>query len=316
MTHHVSTEDLARLADDDLRDGAARRVRAHLDGCEQCQAVSAALARIPALLAEIPAPPMPAYLSARIDSALAAESARRAAERPSVPETPVPVSQLPARGRAARGPARSRHGGRRAGGSVLAFPGARILAAAAAIVIIGGGGYELLSQLQPGSPSTASGSSVSGTTHRSGINSPPAGPRLPAASGQAFGPLVQYSSGGRSATVRPVRSGTDYQPSRLTEQVTKAVARFGTATSRVAPNASPDIRPTFGGVSIARLAGCLSRVADGQPVDLVDVASFGGKPATVIVTGSAGHGRQAVVVGPGCSATSPDVLARRAIPGS
>ncbi|HEY1620822.1 MAG TPA: hypothetical protein VGG25_24580 [Streptosporangiaceae bacterium] len=310
MTDHVSTEDLARLAEGDLRDSAARRVRAHLDGCEQCQAVSAALARIPALLAETPAPPMPAYLSARIDSALAAESARRAADQPSATETPVArgsVSSIPA--------ARSRHGGRRTGRSVLAFPGARVLAAAAAIVIIGGGGYELLSHFQPGPSTTASGT-VSGTSHRPGTNSPASEPRLPAASGQALGPLVQYSSAGRSATIRPVRSGTGYQPSRLTAQVKQAMAQFGRSTTRAVPNASPDIRPTFGGVSLARLAGCLSRVADGRPIDLVDVASFGGKPATVIVTGSAGHGRQAVVVGPGCSATSPDVLARRAIPGS
>jgi hypothetical protein len=285
MTDHVSTEDLARLAEGELRDSAARQVRAHLDGCEQCQAVSTALAGIPALLAETPAPPMPAYLSARIDSALAAESTRRAAS--------------------------SRHGGRRTGRSVLAFPGARVLAAAAAIVIIGGGGYELLSHLQPAPSSTASG-----TAHRAGANSPASEPRLPAARGQALGPVVQYSSAGRSATIRPVRSGTDYQPSRLTAQVTQAMAQFGSATTRAVPNASPDIRPTFGGVSLARLGGCLSRVAGRQPVDLVDVASFGGKPATIIVTGSAGHGRQAVVVGPGCSATSPDVLARRAIPGS
>lgn len=321
MTRHVSTEDLARLADGDLTGAADRQARSHLDECQDCRADLAALSRIPALLADVPAPPMPARLSARIDAAMAAESARRAADQapglvsvPGQPGIPSPSGAVPPADHSAHGDShRVRGRARRARRPVLTLAGTRILAAAAAIVIIGGGGYGLVRYLEEGQAAgTSSASSTSGGLSGS---SPDAGPRAPAI-GPVYGPLVQYRAAGRIAAVRPVRSGTDYQPSRLTEQVTREMAQFPHGLGQLAPNASPDAGQTFGDVSLSRLSGCISRVAAGRLVQLVDVAAFDGKPATVIVTGAPGQSRQAIVVGPGCSSRAGDVLARRVIPGN
>ena len=80
MTRHVSAEKLARSRDGDLSPAAARRVTAHLAGCSRCRADADALAGLPALLAATQLPPMPDHLAARIETALATESAHRAAE--------------------------------------------------------------------------------------------------------------------------------------------------------------------------------------------------------------------------------------------
>lgn len=312
MTRHVSTEDLARLAGGDLSGAAERQALGHLDECRDCRADLAALSQIPALLADLPAPPIPARLSARIDAALAAESAHRAAGQAHAPSGAVPLADhADHAGRS--GSRRARGRSRRDRRPVLALTGTRILAAAAAIVIIGGGGYGLVRYLEEGQ--AAGTSSASGASSGLPASSPDAGPRAPAV-GPAYGPVVQYRVGGRIAMIRPVRSGTDYQPSRLAEQATTEMAQFPHGLGQLAPNASPNAGQTFGDASLGQLSGCISRVAAGRTVQLVDVAAFDGKPATVIVTGSPRQSRQVIVVGPGCSSRAGDVLARRVIPGS
>jgi hypothetical protein len=68
----------------DFREGLlparkAAAISAHLSSCPRCAELDAQLASVTSLLAAIPAPPMPASLVARLDAALAAETAARAA---------------------------------------------------------------------------------------------------------------------------------------------------------------------------------------------------------------------------------------------
>jgi len=311
MTRHVSAENLARLRDGDLRPAAARRVAAHLEGCARCQEVSAALTEVPALLAAAEVPPIPAHLAARIETALATESAHRAAGSPSM---------------RASSPGQPGHGDQARRRAPLPFPARRILAAAAVLVVIAGG-YEAVSRLvgprnsEASSASSASSAAVAGgSVHSAAGRAPAAGPMMPGAAGApASEPLVQYRHAGHTATIRPVRTTTNYQAARLAQQVSAALAEANAAgaTQRGTQGGTvPQIRATFGPAQLTQLGGCVSRVAAGRLVLLVDVARFGGAPATVIVTAAQSpSAAQVWVVGPGCSRSASDILARQPLPG-
>ena len=79
MRGHVDAESLALYAEGQLSRGRTARVRAHLSGCPQCATTLAALAEVTIQLSHVPAPPMPSAVAARLDAALRAESAHRAA---------------------------------------------------------------------------------------------------------------------------------------------------------------------------------------------------------------------------------------------
>jgi hypothetical protein len=330
MSRHVSAEKLARFREDDLRPAAARRVAAHLRGCPACQAESDALAAVPGLLASAQLPPMPAHLAARIETALATESAQRAADaapaaRPGragrVPDSgagPVPVTRPGRRPRSLRR------------GSPLPGPARRIVATAAVIAAIGGGGYALFAGF--GRPEVQSASSAaSGAAPRNSQKLPPEA--APAASGPGFnagvslpgraapvtfGPDTSYQSGGHSGQFTPVQTATNYQPGQLGAQAAAAVAAARgprpvvPGTGQRPGAAAPGAAQVFGGQSLSRLSGCVARVAGGASVLLVDVAAYRGQPATIIVT--AGSPDQVWVVGPGCSASASDVLAHQSLP--
>jgi hypothetical protein len=305
MTRHVSAENLARFRAGDLRRRAARKAETHLEGCPRCRETESALAEIPALLAEAQLPQIPAHLAARIETALATEAAHRAAGSPSM------RGSVPTRpGRAAR--TRSR--------ASLPVPALRILTAAAVIVVIGGGGYELFSHL--GGPSASStASSASGSAGESGNSgaqkSGAAGPLIPGAlAAPAYGPPLHYHRAGHLVTIRPVRTFTDYRSAQLSRQVTVSLAKTRHAPV-VSPGSHADMTPqSFAGVRTGQLAACVSRVAGGRDVLLVDVARLNGAPATVIVTAARGSGTgQIWVVGQGCSGSASDVLAHRQLPG-
>jgi hypothetical protein len=303
MTRHVSTENLARFRAGDLSPARSRRVAAHLRNCARCRETSDALARVPSLLAAVEVPPMPAHLAARIETALAAESAHRAAGAPS----PASAPERPARHSAAR----RKH--RRP--VILSAPALRVLAVAGAAVVLVGGGVELLSHATGASSGTSSGSSSASRSdaapaagHRA------AGPR--ASSGRNFNGMtgpIQYQHDGRPTVITPVQTGTNYRSARLTQQVSSVIAahrgQFSSAVPAVTPNSGTAAPPRT-------LSGCVSRIAAGRTVLLVDVARFDHKPATIIVTARQGaSAAQVWVVGLGCSATASDVLAHRALSG-
>ena len=340
MTRHVSAEKLARFRDGDLSRTAARRVAAHLAGCAVCQADADALAGLPALLAGTKLPPMPDHLAARIETALVTESAHRAAGSPAV---------HPARTRAGRRSGVPRRGvtdeqaqrhARRPG------PARRILATAAVLAVIGGGGYALVSSLGGGTSTTASGSSSAGHSRPetgsvaapaarssagglgSGAKTPTVGGvnggvRNGAVSAPVFGPVEQYGHDGRFT---PVRTSTNYSAAQLGPQATATLAQVrsspalggvsGGHSSAGNGASGPGSASAFSAAALARLPGCIGRVAGSQSVLLVDLARFQGGPAIIIVTAPPGSatGTQVWAVAAGCSSSGADVLAHHQLP--
>jgi hypothetical protein len=297
MTRHVSDEDLARFRDGDLSGPQTRRVAAHLAACDRCRATNSQLAQVPALLAAVDMPPMPAHLEARIETALAAESAQRAARDPE----PVPARSRPVA-----------HTRRRRRPTGSPFPAVRILAAAAGIAVVVGG-IDLVAHLGGGSAAGSSGTSAaapaaSGRHSLSGRHSTAA---------EAGPTRLQYTINGRSASVQPVRSGTDFRAATLGSQAATALVSRSKGTfgaSGMTPNLLP--HGTNGPLvqQDIHLAGCVNRIAAGHQVLLVDLAQFKGKPATVIVTAGSGSADQVWVAGLACSASASDLLAHRALP--
>jgi len=334
MTRHVSAEKLARSRDGDLSPAAARRVTAHLAGCPRCRAAADALAGLPALLAATQLPPMPDHLAARIETALATESAHRAAGAPERPRGPLRASRRSGLPRWVVTDEQARRHARRPG------PARRILAAAAVVAVIGGGGYALVATLGPDSgstSSTASGASGSRSAagpaagspgsapaaRPSGLNAPAvrSGGVLPGAAGAPdFGPVVQYNHDGRAGRFTPVRTSTAYLAADLGQQASAALARVrspgpsGTGgPGHTSAGQGPAGGGAFSAATLARLPGCIGRVAGGQSVLLVDLATFQGAPAIVIVTAPPGSatGTQVWAVAAGCSSSGARVLAHR-----
>jgi len=292
MTRHVSTENLARFRGGDLGTARSARIAAHLRGCALCRETSEALARVPSLLAAVEVPPMPAHLAARIESALATESARREASEP---------DGAPAH-RAARSAGGGRHRPQR---PILARPALRVLATTGAAVVLVGGFVTLLTEL--GSGSSSSGLDAGGARHKVAESGPLAAPSF------SFG-TIHYHAGGHTAVITPQRSGTHYQSGRLTQQVSRVIASSerlragGTALPNSTYNGSASSEATAQDVR----PGCVSRVAAGHKVQLVDIARFDGRPATIIVTAAKGQAAAQIwVVGTACSASASDVLAHR-----
>jgi hypothetical protein len=315
MTRHVSTENLARFRADDLSPARSRRVAAHLRNCARCRETSDALARVPSLLAAVQVPPMPAHLAARIETALAAESAHRAAGAPS-PAAPSPAGtpERPAR----RAGARRRH--RRP--AILSAPALRVLAVAGAAVVLVGGGVELLSHAT-GSSSTADGSgsgTTSGSAPAAGRHAAGQVARPRGTSGGNFNSMngpIQYQRDGRTTVITPVRTGTNYRSARLTQQVSGVIAAHRAHASSAVPAATANSGTAATPPTPPRtLSGCVSRIAAGRTVLLVDVARFDHQAATIIVIARQGaSAAQVWVVRPGCSATASDILAHRALSG-
>ncbi|HEY6478588.1 MAG TPA: zf-HC2 domain-containing protein [Streptosporangiaceae bacterium] len=352
MTRHVSTEKLARYRDGELSRTGARAVAAHLADCARCQADADALAGLPALLAAIQLPPMPDHLAARIDTALAAESARRTAGEPEPAPARLRADRPSGRRTALRSglprwvvtDERARRHARR---PRLARG---ILTALATVAILGGGGYALFATQGNGSGSTAaaSGSSASrsdansaagsaGSAPAAGssaLNSPTFsnnGVRPGALAAPDLGPVVHYRRDGRVDSFTPVRTSTNYVAADLSQQASAALARVrspGAANPGPVRTAgpgghSPAGQGTSGGTSgafsaaaLARLPGCIARVTSGQSVLLVDLATFQGAPAIIIVTGPPGSatGTQVWAVAAGCSSSGDRVLAHHQLP--
>jgi hypothetical protein len=301
MRPHVSAETMARYRQGDLNQRRASHISTHLAGCDRCSALNQDLGGVTTLLASASPPPMPDDLTARITSAIAAESARRSAAPQTAPALPVPAPQH-------RAPRRSRVTPR------LALSG---LAAAAAMVLVAGGIYEVVGHSGAPSSSASEGQPAAAPASRS-ANEPMA--KAPAS---ASGPALPYQRGGRRDSITPVATGTDFTPAALTSEVTAEVRKYGARFTKTGSNdespahsgpASPGAVPgeqtgTFADIPLASLRGCVNRIAAGSLVLLVDVAHYRGAAATVVVTEAAETGPMQIwVVGTGCSASNSDVL--------
>ena len=304
MRGHVDAEDLALGREGLLGRRRTVRIRAHLARCSRCSEVDAELAALPALLALTAVPPMPADLAARIDAVIAAEAAStQPADGAQPAGSPAPVA-APAPGSVPASGGRPPRGRPTVARKVLAL-------AAAAVVVTAGGGY-LLSRL----PSSTSGTSASSAAAPATAKGPAARP----------GGQVNAPAGSGGFTV--ISSGTDYQPARLPAQIAAVLTRYGlrpTGAHASGPTASgpttqaaPKQTPTQQVLEPSRLAalqGCVARITAGQRPWMVDESRYQGRPATIIVLAATARSLTEVwVVGPACSASRSDVLARTALP--
>lgn len=310
MTRHASLKILAFYIEGSLRPRRASRVASHLAGCSRCTGSVQDLRQIPLRLSNVAFPPIPANLTHRIEMAIVAESTTRVtAAEPLSGE--ASRRDLPPRGASQDG---ARQDGARQERRRWRMPGfssplAGSLAAVGAAVIVAGGGYEVATHL--GSGATSSGSSSSSTVHQPAQSRAAAGGGSVASGAVRPGPRVQFQHDGKTTTIFSVTTSTNFLPVTLQAQAQKALqaARLGAAKTL------PGATPAATGIGARQLAGCVSNIAAGRNVLLVDLAKYQGNPATIIVVGSGPSGPGVVyAVGPACSATDTDVLGQQNLP--
>lgn len=303
MKGHVDAGTLAAYREGLLARRRAARVSAHLAGCPRCAETGEQLANITATLAASPAPPMPAGLAARIGAALAAEVASRvtggAAHAEPAGHTEPAGDAEPAG--AARRPAPAGHSGHRRP-PIRSRVALRVAAVTAAVAVLAGGVYGLVLLSQGGTTATSGSSLAEGTAGRM-MRPGKVHAHAPAAAGPHKEPSVGHV----------ISSGTRYQPRRLAAQAREVLARHpdaGIPAMGLPSAGSRSLSLDFGS-----LASCVRRVSGGQRPRLVDLATYAGRPAAVIMI-PAGTSVRVVVVGTGCSAARSDVIARTTLPGA
>ncbi len=315
IRRHVRPETLARYNEGDLAEGRAGRISSHLARCARCAGVRDDLAQVPALLARTEVPPLPDHLAARIHTALAAESAAGSA-----PGVDGPDSAADRRGLQRR-PEQHRAGaaGLRASARPAASPG-RPPPPAARTAEPGGTSHGRLGgrggrRWSWPRAAAVTRSSDLGSGRRIGKPSAQAAAVAPGRR-RAAGAVIRLTARpcSTSTTASPARSPRS-APARTSCQVSwpRRLARHWRSTperAAVAEAARPLGSPasvqhstsTRAGGSLARvsltgLAGCVSRVAAGSLVLLVDVAAYQSAPATVIVTAGSGQAPRQVWAG-------------------
>ncbi len=317
MKGHIDTGTLAAYREGLLSRRQAARVAAHLPGCPQCAETDAQLAGVTTILAASQVPPMPAGLADRIQAALAAEAASRAADGASHATGAadgIEAGRLPLAGSAAgagrdgsgnpppSGPPREhRHRQRR---SWLTL---RVAAVTAAVAVIAGGGYGV-AQILSGSTNTGGSSSSASGSPEHGVAG--AGSGTGGASSQRLAP-----SAASMRHLNVVRSGTNYQPQQLASQAEAVLGRHAQPEPRPKAPGKNQLPGSFGSMATT-LPACVQRVGGGHTPKLVDLASYQGQRAAVIMLPAAQHQVRVVVVGPGCSGTASDVLDHTVVPGS
>ncbi len=259
MRGHVDAESLALYAEGELSRGRTARVRAHLPGCPECAATLAALGEVTTQLSHVPAAPMPSAVTARLDAALSAEAAHRAA----APGAPVPAPAGPSPRRPPRRNPR------------WSPAGLRILAGTAVTLVVAGGvGYAVSQFTGSGAASTASAPSG-----QSGH--PPSAQAQPNISPSSTGGHAKKPHAGPyipASITRWVQTGTDYRPGTLATQGEKLLAEYGVSGFN-----GPALLPA--GSIPAPVRNCVAQTAHGQLPAVVDLARYQQHPAIVIVLG-------------------------------
>lgn len=330
MSRHYDAEVLARYREDLVSQRRASRISRHLSECATCTRVDSGLASVSAVLAATPTPVMPEQFAERLQLAIATESAARvsgsgtvadgpaeAADAGSAVPVPVPVPGRPDI------PARSARRRRRLRMPDLSSPLVlRALAATGAVVIIAGAGF-LLARGQSG---------TSGPT--SGAAAPTRAARVPApgenVARSAATTSVDYRRHGVAATAAVSTSRFNYTSANLASQVRKQVASTGpgifsaepSAAASAAPSGVPGpTSPTAGkatvvsGFSVPQLQACLTRLAAGRIVLLVDIARYRGKPAAIVILQApSANDFDVVVAGLSCSSSVSDIITQARVP--
>ncbi len=295
---HLDAEVLAEFRAGLITGRRGASITAHLAGCDRCTALGDQLAGVSALLASVPVPAMPDLVAQRLDTVLAAEAARRPAGAASPDQAERARADRPGH-RATRR--------RRTPRPSFRLLSARVLAPVA-VVLLAAGGYGLSRAIGPGSQAiTSAGSATAG---RAAASAPKAAPSIAAS---AHGPL-------NTPVSPPVRGaqGTVPRPQRITAANFTLVAsttNFSAATLK--QQVETDLgRPASAGAAqpvSQQLRACVQNLTRGAALVRVESARFAGQPATLVVARS-GPADMAWIAGPGCSATSRDVLARTSVP--
>jgi hypothetical protein len=307
VTSHLDADVLADYREGLLSRRRSARISAHLTRCARCSSLDTGLAEVSALLASAPTPAMPAHLVARLENALAAEAAARAATAGGETAatgngTAAEPASEPGRPRLLepirRGPDRP---GRRPPWSTGLLGAAAVIAV---ILVIGVYGLVKLTG-QGGSSSSGSSGAAQGSSRSFSARGSPRSPAKVAGPDHALLP---------AGKLHLTATGTDYQPGQLAGQVASVLARQQRQGSEQVGGPAHN-SPTSAGTD-AQLRACVTQITGGTPPSLVDQARYQGRPATIIVQAAAGGRPQQVwVVGPACSAARPDLIAHTELAG-
>jgi len=331
---HISADELASYRAGATSASRASKIATHLAGCARCAGVDASLANVSALLASVPALPMPDNLSGRVLTALTTESAQRATAMTAAAAGTAPSAPTALAGGSAGSTTAGATGADAPRAADASPPGyrrwrlrmpdwsspvvLRSLAATGVLVLLAGGGFLL-----------ASAHHGSGTATSGPIAAP--GPRKGAVShgfhsaNVSATDEVRYKYKGTYLDANAIQSRADYTASDLASGVRAEVASTpaispampvpqATGGTNGGPTSSPLVR--IGGVSADQLTGCLSNVASGREVVLADVAHYLGKPAVIIVLKPVTGAFGVIVVGLACTATDADAITRLNVPKS
>jgi hypothetical protein len=296
---HLDTDVLAEFRAGLITGWRGVRITAHLGGCERCTALDEQLAGVRSLLASVPAPTLPDSVAQRLDTVLAAEVAQRnaaernAAERAAAPQRGAAQTDQAERagGDGAREPSAPRRPDGNRGFRLLAL---RVLAPAAAVVVLGAGVYGL-SHLNLGSSSSSAASSTAGGAARSA-------PGAAAGAGSAGHLNKPAAAPSKGAVPRGIaRAGFSLVTGQ--RNLTRANLAQQVRTELLVP---PAARRTQ--TPPPQLRGCVTKLADGHALELVESVRFEDRPATLVVART-GAKDTVWVAAPDCSDTHRDVLA-------
>lgn len=316
MSRHASLDDLASFIEGALKPRKFGKIAAHLAGCSLCSGHVQDLEQVPVMLANTAFPLIPDELSVRIEMAIASESVTRVAVQPPGGQLAAgqKVSAGPVSGEAGRRdlPERGRPARRRWRLPGFSSPLAGSLAAVGAAVIVAGGGYEIATHVggaSGGAPSSAHGA---------------ARPPASAAEGRAAagparnGPAVNVQHSGQTRAISSIETNTNFVPDRLQSQAQAALRAERATRLKAVPgelNSPFPLANGAGAISTAQLSKCVSNVASGREVLLIDIAQYQRKPATIIVVGTPPDGPGTIyAVSASCSASNRGILAQRPLP--
>ncbi len=275
----------------------------------------AQLSEVAAFLGALPAPAMPDAVEARISAALAAEARAFAGEPgPTGPTGPSAAADGArtldtSRPRPRAGRHRGGRQGRDGTGPRRRFRVRPSTAAGSlvAILLVAGLGVGL---------SRASSSSSSSSAASGSVAIPAAGavPSPASSSAAAAGSGAAAPEAKPTVVVSPffavTVSGTRYEEGSLAAQVQGQLASGGGKGTFAGAVPSPGTNPQTSLMPSPALRGCVLHFTNGAAPRLVDRATYNGLPAYVIA--SSNH---AWVVGLGCTAAKPELIASVPLPG-
>jgi hypothetical protein len=255
-------------------------LQAHLDSCPLCRTALGDQVAVSALLRRVPDPgPMPSEYAARLDSAIVSAQADRQAAATASGSSSATVLPLAPSARSS-----SRWG------AIAESRFTKILVAAAAVVVIGAGGYAAFHRTTSSNP-TASGGSLD-----SSAQAPTAG-------------AVPTRGSVQSLDEVPVQSsGTAYTKGNVAAQV---ASRLSSVAGAIQPQANKAAAEAAGSTlgTVAGIKACLTAIAAPTAVpELIDLATFEGKPAAVLVLPDTDGTKEVWVVSRTCSGTNDGTL--------